>query len=55
MNSIVIKFLNELESYVAQRNIDITWGPALQTMLEDEGYDPDGRSSKTNPTKSKTG
>ena len=40
MNSIVIKFLNELESYVAQRNIDITWGPALQTMLEDEGYDP---------------
>lgn len=40
MNSIVIKFLNELESYVAQRNIDISWGPALQTMLEDKGYDP---------------
>ena len=37
----------------SQRNIDITWGPALQTMLEDEGYDPKWEQdlSKTNPTK----
>lgn len=40
MNSIVHKFLKEIERFVEPRHIVINWRPELIKMLEAEGFDP---------------
>ena len=40
MRSIVDKFLNQLESYVAPRGVTIEWDESVLLFLETEGFDP---------------
>ena len=40
MRQIVVKFLKQLESYVAGRHIRINWSESILEYLETKGYDP---------------
>ena len=40
MRSIVLKFLGQLEGYIASRGVEIEWDESVLVFLETEGYDP---------------
>lgn len=40
MRSIVLKFLGQLEGYIASRGVEIEWDESILVFLETEGYDP---------------
>jgi len=40
MRSIVLKFLGQLEGYIAARGVEIEWDESVLVFLETEGYDP---------------